>query len=782
MILNFRINKQILSYIGRNNIVAGSDNYLSAKFEFINDDWGNVERFAQFVKGDYTGIFKLDEDFTCAVPWEVVNVRGEFTVTVYATDTNNTKHITANSITIEVLPNGRDEIQSNYPTQDYISGLLLRVVEVDNKLKEAKEQNNKALDTLTTYNAKVSNDIAHIDQQATLAQTCANKAENLVVSLPSSFTDFMAHTVGSQGYKFTVYTTFSDLGLDYRTATPIDVIKALPNYSIWLCDLNTNCDKSWYDRTNGTRECMVKIYKVNSKICTLYMWEYRHSTPALNKTYPFRVLTANYYSNDNGETYTFSGYEPIIQRKQGAVRNDERAARELVEVAESYRGIVWKYGKAPQRVNDDDTASTSLYENGYPIIDCATLVNLALRGIKYKYSPYTNNQKKWRNQKTYSWAIENTSFGWMYIDYIIANGWEIEAGDNYKNLQAGDLVFWSINPRIESGFEANQYNIRQWGHVGIYTGRWVTEYENALANNNKYIARENNKWVEKTYTSTELAALDNTTKHPQTIEVAYVNAPSTEVVRYRFVDETASEDITNITAHDEQYLCMFARIPLRTKGSFTNANNIDNPLGIIHTSRFNNSFDVEIEGDGNDFSILINNSNTNVKLGYLSSGTFVPSTGSSARVVTNMIPKDYGLTNVPSGVNFYYAFYYDKRGNYLSTSNSDNAVYKRMSYRHSDNSQATADDLALFESNRTYFSKQVDSVYYGAYENAPEEPIFISGKLTRGEKAYINTKTGDIVLTNSSDTVTITGDVTKYAGNKYVYVYGGVAVNMYWDN
>lgn len=196
MQLLFRIENQKLSYLGRSVIASGSYKYLSAKFEFTSD-WNDVERYAQFTKGDYSGIFRIDDNENiCDIPWEVVNTKGQFRVAVFGAKGNNEKVVTANEIVVAVEPSGYESAVSQYPTPDYLASTLVKITVVDEKLAEAEGDLNQAKTLYEEYLADANedyrgyeanlNDIKdqtsalrdNAEQQANAAQNAANVSTN----------------------------------------------------------------------------------------------------------------------------------------------------------------------------------------------------------------------------------------------------------------------------------------------------------------------------------------------------------------------------------------------------------------------------------------------------------------------------------------------------------------------------------------------------------------------------------------------------------------------------
>ena len=84
----FSIKEQTLLYHKRGPVIAYSQDYLYAKFSF-SQDWDNTKKYAVFTRGYPPIVQEIDEAGTCVVPWEVLVGKGEFTVTVFATNNPN---------------------------------------------------------------------------------------------------------------------------------------------------------------------------------------------------------------------------------------------------------------------------------------------------------------------------------------------------------------------------------------------------------------------------------------------------------------------------------------------------------------------------------------------------------------------------------------------------------------------------------------------------------------------------------------------------------------------
>ena len=98
MYLRFNVESQHLARTDRSIVVARSENYLKAKFDF-SPDWDGVTKTGVFTNGGRVYNVILDND-ECFVPTEVIR-KGCFTVSVFGGDL-----ITADVVTIRVEPSG----------------------------------------------------------------------------------------------------------------------------------------------------------------------------------------------------------------------------------------------------------------------------------------------------------------------------------------------------------------------------------------------------------------------------------------------------------------------------------------------------------------------------------------------------------------------------------------------------------------------------------------------------------------------------------------------------
>ena len=101
--LEFEIKNQIIIRVDTFRVVADSENYLYAHFNFLTDEWKDLVKTAIFVnEPDEPQVVILDENDTCLVPSEVLRGNGNYIyVSVFADSL-----ITANRSKVFVEPSG----------------------------------------------------------------------------------------------------------------------------------------------------------------------------------------------------------------------------------------------------------------------------------------------------------------------------------------------------------------------------------------------------------------------------------------------------------------------------------------------------------------------------------------------------------------------------------------------------------------------------------------------------------------------------------------------------
>lgn len=103
MILNFKIENQIIQRLDKNILVNKSKDYLQCNFKFDTSEWENIEKFAIFKDSwneAYIMNLGLGTDCTCTPP-EPVLKGNFFKVSVYGGD-----RVTTNELAVPLLHSG----------------------------------------------------------------------------------------------------------------------------------------------------------------------------------------------------------------------------------------------------------------------------------------------------------------------------------------------------------------------------------------------------------------------------------------------------------------------------------------------------------------------------------------------------------------------------------------------------------------------------------------------------------------------------------------------------
>ena len=130
MELRFQLKHQEIKRLDRNVVASGSRNYVTARFIPITDDWSGI---VTAIFDDYFVV--LDENLSCHVPYEVLQNKGQFSVSAFCGDLH-----TATAETVLVMQSGyRDGIEPGEPEPDVYSQIVSMVneaVETANSVRE----------------------------------------------------------------------------------------------------------------------------------------------------------------------------------------------------------------------------------------------------------------------------------------------------------------------------------------------------------------------------------------------------------------------------------------------------------------------------------------------------------------------------------------------------------------------------------------------------------------------------------------------------------------------
>lgn len=119
MTLSFTLNRQIIIRTDGNKLVAGSQNYVRAKFTDICGDW---TRPITAIFSGYTQL--LDDSGECIIPWEAVQSAGSLTVSAFCGSLH-----TANSVSIPILPTGYTQGQTPQPPTPDVYAQLTEIAQ-----------------------------------------------------------------------------------------------------------------------------------------------------------------------------------------------------------------------------------------------------------------------------------------------------------------------------------------------------------------------------------------------------------------------------------------------------------------------------------------------------------------------------------------------------------------------------------------------------------------------------------------------------------------------------
>lgn len=130
------------------------------------------------------------------------------------------------------------------------------------------------------------------------------------------------------------------------------------------------------------------------------------------------------------------------------------------------------YGSTTILSGNATSKSSVTDSSGKYYIDCSTLTSLAYRGITYSDSKYSDWSKtnSARTSK-YSYAIELPRTSAEQARYCIEKGWILPKeywGENFSNLQAGDLIFYSERPVSKASTWGTRF--MRAGHVALVSG------------------------------------------------------------------------------------------------------------------------------------------------------------------------------------------------------------------------------------------------------------------------------------------------------------------------
>ena len=207
--LEFKVDKQIITRTDTTEVVADSRNYLTASFTF-SDEWKDKAKTAVF---GYNGEYRhtVLEDDGCLVPWEVIRAP-YFSVSVFCGSLLNT-----NMVLVKVGKSGLDggEIPGT-PTPTVWQGYI----------DELTEKNDEIADSMADeISAKVSKSIKeYADTKAATAQSNAeSRAASLAQAAQAAAVEYANGELAKKADSGDVPTKLSQLSDDVGYAKKADI-------------------------------------------------------------------------------------------------------------------------------------------------------------------------------------------------------------------------------------------------------------------------------------------------------------------------------------------------------------------------------------------------------------------------------------------------------------------------------------------------------------------------------------------------------------------------------
>lgn len=125
MVLNFAVEKQILTRLDNEKVVRDSQNYLYIKLAYSEDWVGEKTMVFKGSNGEAYNVLLDDED-TCLVPWEVLT-QERFYVSAFCGDL-----ITANVVRIDTIKSGYEiGKESRIPTPDIYNQIIEKINDIE---------------------------------------------------------------------------------------------------------------------------------------------------------------------------------------------------------------------------------------------------------------------------------------------------------------------------------------------------------------------------------------------------------------------------------------------------------------------------------------------------------------------------------------------------------------------------------------------------------------------------------------------------------------------------
>ena len=576
-----------------------------------------------------------------------------------------------------------------------------------------------------------------------------------------------------QGWK--VYTSVTSLGLTYSTVTLDQIFRAMPNHSkailyITMGATSFRRNPLPYYGTNpyyyGYGVLTITKHAIGNIYAPIAHCEFRDEARN-NKQ---RIWTGEFigtYNADNPQItdYKWTGWEEVNAKPIDVPKNPQRCVDEFVAVAESYYNKGISYGIVSA---GKDNGTIEGFSGTATDMSCRLFVASVMEGIPYEMSKWYNSSNPLRYVDAYSWAMHPPSDWYEFIKWCWQNGWEVDPGIDYGNLQKGDIVFWGggfdrwgdgpttdedgqpipsedSQDNYENGVYSDTHtnywkSYRAVSHVGIVTGKWYTDSQG----NKQPAVIQCTGWG---------SALP-------------IDPLTSNGVRYDYIGSL------NIPSHAQQYIVMVIRMPMCDSKAYSTTDYDSYVLGRKVVMSHYHKADITIKGNGSNVYIDVFGRNLpvydEIEIGGISSLTG-EDVAVTHRLRTGFVPYTGATDTVtPAGYTAVATNYYDKDKAFEGQSPpTANSVYMRRVYKKDDESDISSGDLNTFRNGYVWVN-QPDST---AWEKGVGKSIKIdSAKIPNG---YVcKQHNGEYCISNDGFNWTALDNTTQTALES-IYLYDG---------
>ncbi len=168
MTFDFTVSNHLLTLSSQPEFFSGNENYYDCKFNYISDDWNELDKFAVFTYSDNSCSVPVEGD-RCLIPSEVLEQEGAFCVGMFGINPNEDDHIR-------------------------ISTNLVYLYVGEGTYKEASAPTPPSPDLWETYYAEIAKagDFSQrAEEAARLAHISAQNSENSNISATQALSDLL---------------------------------------------------------------------------------------------------------------------------------------------------------------------------------------------------------------------------------------------------------------------------------------------------------------------------------------------------------------------------------------------------------------------------------------------------------------------------------------------------------------------------------------------------------------------------------------------------------------